>query len=272
MKKSLLITNLMLIFVFITSNIIFIMWRTSLLSEKVIGEFQTQDVIDSIQVVNTGTSHGSVSFDWKSNNRINGLNLGRSGQPLFWDNYLLNFYSNSVNDSLILVPISFHTFCMSDEYTPLEAIYESQIPLLGIVSTQQAIDLVRRANTDNPFPNDTFNFRGFSSNSIEPRSCSAEDVSRNVEHIKRIIDSFDKVVLLTTPLYIPSLKDLEYFDDFYNVIDSIVDSKKVDYFDYSRDNRFNSSDYFYNSTHLNTSGREKFTNIVIDEIVASYFS
>ena len=268
MKRYLLIINLLLLICYAAINIAFSNWKNDILKSRFIGEFQTQEIVDSFQVVNTGTSHGSVSFDWKNNPDINGLNLGRSGQPPYWDRYLLEYYKGSLSDAVIIVPISFHTLCMSDEYDPLYSLYESNFPFLGIGSTQYTMDLLNRFNKDKDIPFDSFNINDFSPASIRPRSCDTIDISRNIQHIEMIIEAFDYVVLITTPYYHPSLDEISYFQSFYEAVNSIATDNNVSYYDYSRDERFSNTDYFYNSTHLNTLGRTKFTNIVIDEIMS----
>jgi hypothetical protein len=268
MKKTFIIINSILLLAYLVINLYFSTWKSATLKTRFIGEFQTQEIIDSFQVVNTGTSHGSVSFDWKNNPGINGFNLGRSGQPPYWDRYLLEYYKDSLSDAIVILPISFHTLCMSDEYVPLYSLYESNIPFLGIGSTQYSVGLLRRLNKDIAFPTDSFNFEDFKPSSIRPSSCDAIDISRNIQHIDKIIEAFDYVILVTTPYYHPSLDEISYFQSFYEVVNRIAIDNNVPYYDYSRDERFSNTDYFYNSTHLNTLGRTKFTNIVIDEIMS----
>ena len=270
MKRIVVALNIFLILAFIIANLLFNEWKFNLVQDSFIGEFQTQKIVNNIQVVNTGTSHGSVSFDWKNNDRVIVINLGRSGQPPFWDKFLLNFYENHFTNTLIVLPISFHTLCMDDKYDPIESIYNSKTPFLGIGATQYSIDLVRIASSDKAFPSDEFNFERFSKNTIIPSSCDQEIINKNLSYLDEIIQSFDKVVLVTTPYYIPSLADLNSFDWFYKTIELLSDVNNVNYYDYSRDLRFNNENYFYNSDHLNTLGREKFTNIFIDEIVINY--
>lgn len=81
-------------------------------------------------------------------------------------------------------------------------------------------------------------------------------------------------VLITTPYLNEYEKVIEelgpaFFDDFYGVINKITSSTGVQYFDYLQDNRF-SSDYslFFNTDHLNKKGAGKFTDIVMNEVVA----
>jgi len=270
MSKIILGFNAILIVVYALANLMFNVWKTDLVQEKFVGEFQTQELLNGIQVANTGTSHGSVSFDWKNNDRIHGINFGRSGQPPYWDLFLLDYYKDFLTDALIIIPISFHTFCMNEQYDPIESIYTSRLPFFGIGASQYSFDLIRREHNDKDFPSDSFNFERFSENTIKPSQCEKETIDNNLSYFSEIINSFDNVVLITTPYYIPSLDHLNEFDWFYKKIETLSKEYSVKYYDYSRDIRFNDFTFFYNSTHLNTIGREKFTDIIIDEIVLNY--
>jgi len=53
-------------------------------------------------------------------------------------------------------------------------------------------------------------------------------------------------------------------------VDLISSKLNIRYFDYSRDDRFKDTSLFYDVTHLNSSGRELFTSLVVDEVIAEY--
>lgn len=80
-------------------------------------------------------------------------------------------------------------------------------------------------------------------------------------------------ILITTP-YLSEYTDpvLEsdpgFYDDFYEIIGTIINETDVEYFDYQFDDRFSSNySYFFNSDHLNKEGAKKFTDILMQEIV-----
>lgn len=81
-------------------------------------------------------------------------------------------------------------------------------------------------------------------------------------------------VLITTP-YLSEYTDgiaashPDLYDDFYGIMERVVADTGVAYYDYARDARF-ASDYslFMDADHLNRTGAEKFTGILMEEVVA----
>jgi hypothetical protein len=115
---------------------------------------------DYYNVVNLGTSHAEVGFYWDNEKlgkiSIRGLNLGLSGKPLKYDYFLLDYYKNSIDPkAIVILPISFHTLCMTNEnYSPIDAVYNVKFPLLGMVRLNYLWDLY---SYPSPYPNDDFN-------------------------------------------------------------------------------------------------------------------
>lgn len=80
-------------------------------------------------------------------------------------------------------------------------------------------------------------------------------------------------ILITTP-YLSEFTDLitesdpAFYADFYGAIDEICHNTGATYMDYSRDERFEHNyALFYDADHLNGYGAQKFTAIVMDEIL-----
>lgn len=102
---------------------------------------------------------------------------------------------------------------------------------------------------------------------------------RNQEHIDSLYNMIELckkkgalVILVTTPYlkeYIDIVveNDPDFFDDFYGIINQIVLDTGVRYYDFSRDNRFQ-TDYesFVNADHLNHAGAIKFVDVLMEEI------
>ena len=266
--KRFVIINFTILLFYLLISIVFLNWKNEYLSTRYPGEFQNFTFSETINVVNTGTSHGSVSFDWKSQDSVNGVNLGRSGQPFSADLFLLNRYSHFIKDTLVVVPISFHSFCLGAErYTPVEGLFEESLPFLGMVQTTISTDLLRKARDDRDFPSDDYPNHTDVIPSIRPRlDCEASVIEANIELLIDIVGNYN-VVFVTTPYYSNALRELEAFDSFYEIIERITQIYDVNYFDYSRDIRFNDQKFFYNATHLNTEGRKLFTEIFINEVL-----
>lgn len=80
-------------------------------------------------------------------------------------------------------------------------------------------------------------------------------------------------VLVTTPYlseYNSAVKkrDPDFLNDFYAVIDYVIEKTDIKYFDYSEDARFsNEYTFFFNTDHLNYQGAARFTGILMEEVV-----
>ena len=266
--KRIITLNAIILFVYFLLSNVFLEWKDDYLVDHYAGEFQNFTFSSPVNVVNTGTSHGSVSFDWKSQKIVNGVNLGRSGQPFSSDLLLLNKYSSYIKDAVVVIPISFHSFCLGGEsYTPVEGLFEENLPFLGIVQSTISIDLLRDSREDRSFPADDFPNYSLVTPSISPRlDCEASIIDTNIDLLIEVVKNYN-VVLVTTPYYTQSLREPEAFTQFYEIINGITDLYDVKYIDYSRDVRFNDHEYFYNATHLNTKGRQLFTEIFTDEVL-----
>ena len=272
MKKAIFL-NLIILSIYFGTSFTISNWKENYLLNNYPGEFQNFTLTDDIDVVNVGTSHGSVSFDWKIVNDVKGINLGRSGQPFLTDEYLLEKYSDFLENSLLIVPISFHSFCLANEiYTPVAALFESALPFFGIVQTTASINLLSDSRGDRPFPADMFSNHNDVKPNLTPRlDCDKDTIDGNLEILSNLTNKYS-VVLVTTPYYSPSLANINEFNEFYDLINSITTTYDLTYYDYSRDSRFNHSSYFYNSTHLNTKGREIFTKLFIEEVLEIYLN
>lgn len=80
-------------------------------------------------------------------------------------------------------------------------------------------------------------------------------------------------VLITTPYlheYTDEIKDNseDFYDQFYSIINQVIQNTGVEYFDYAFDERFiNEYSWFMDSDHLNKEGARNFVNIIMQEIV-----
>lgn len=249
-------------------NLMILEWIDNKINQNFTAPFFVYPMKDEkYNVVNLGTSHGEVSFDWinYSHESIQGLNLGLSGKPFKFNAYLLDYYNDFIDDdALIILPISFHSFCMrQDSYPPVESLYGTKIPLLGMVRLNNLWDL-RSYPRDYPDDNFSNNFIEFS---IKPTECDEKILNESLNYIREIAKSWPNLVFITTPYYYKALSDIDNFNYFYQTIENLRVELNLSYYDYSRDIRFEDESLFYNVTHLNTKGRLKFTEIIILEIV-----
>jgi hypothetical protein len=272
--KKLILFNLMIWILYFTANLLVLIFLDHSLNDNYLAPYFVYPMGDiEYNVVNLGTSHGEVGFKWDTDNEnshLRGLNLGLSSKPLKYDYFLLKYYESNIDsDALILLPISFHTLCMSNEtYTPIDAIYNNNLPLRGMVRLNILWDMISYPTN---YPDDIFEPPSYP-NSLVPIECDEDKINDSVGYIEKIANIYDNVVLLTTPYHHESLANIEEFNEFYSQVEYIQSLLNLTYYDYSRDLRFKSELYFYNSSHLNSKGRELFTEIVIDEIVNLYIN
>ena len=275
-SKKYIITLIIVLFVYLIVSYSFEMYKKDFLEANFYGEFQNYPLTGRIDVINTGTSHGSVSFDWKNQGLINGVNFARSGQPLSYDMFLLENYRSQIKNAIIVVPISFHTLCMESRFFyPVDSIYNNSHAFIGLHQSRESISFLLNHRKDRPYYSDTFRDLDNVLPEIVPSKCELEIELINLEYIYSIYENFsetNKIILVTTPYYLPSLGEVDLFKDFYNNIDKVVSELELDYYDYSRDPRFNYSNLFYNKDHLNSEGRKLFTYLFTTEVLKNHLS
>lgn len=269
-KKYLLIL-VSFIFLYGVISLSFEFYKRNFLETNSFGEFQHFLLTETIEVVNVGTSHGSTSFDWKSQEILNGVNFARSGQPLSYDLFLLEKYSSKIENSIIVVPISFHTLCMETSYfSPVDSIYKNTLPFFGLHQTKYSVEFLINHKNDKLFYDDAYSNPENILPDFYPEQCDKVIQQTNIDYIFSIYERFsdtNRIIIVTTPYYLPSLGDNSGFRSFYISINKVIEQLEIEYYDYSRDLRFNDINYFYNRDHLNTEGRKLFTEIFIREVL-----
>lgn len=99
----------------------------------------------------------------------------------------------------------------------------------------------------------------------------------NLNSLYEIIELCNEIevrpVLVTTPFlreYTDAIQKgaPEFFDEFYELLDDVIRKTGVEYYDYSKDERFlDDHSLFMNGDHLNKSGATYFSKILLEEIV-----
>ena len=104
------------------------------------------------------------------------------------------------------------------------------------------------------------------------RIINQEEIDALVQIIKKCKALGTRPVLLITPflseyLEAVEMRDTDFYQNFYQVIDEIVDSTEVEFYDYSSDKRFKDNyDLFMNGDHLNEEGAKKFVDVLMQEV------
>lgn len=99
----------------------------------------------------------------------------------------------------------------------------------------------------------------------------------NLEAIYAVIDTCREIkatpILITVPyleVYTDMIKNNspDFYEDFYGIVNDIVEETGVEYYDYAFDERFaGNRELFMNCDHLNRNGALLFTDILMDEVV-----
>lgn len=105
------------------------------------------------------------------------------------------------------------------------------------------------------------------------RIANEDEIQACLDLINMVKEIGGTPILVTTPFlkeYPESVaqNDPAFYDDFYGVINDIVDKTGVTFIDSKDDERFNDKyEYFFNTDHMNRDGAYAFTNALIGEIV-----
>lgn len=81
------------------------------------------------------------------------------------------------------------------------------------------------------------------------------------------------IPILITPPYLREYtdevkKDVSFYDEFYGIVDKIVQNTGVPYYDYAFDERFSQNyEWFRDSDHLNKEGARNFVQVLMKEVV-----
>jgi len=97
---------------------------------------------------------------------------------------------------------------------------------------------------------------------------------KNLDYLETLIIDIIKnkhlPILVTTPYHDSCNNNFvkEWLDkNYFNIMNDLGVRYNIDYLDYSHDNRFCLNDnYFYNSDHLNSEGRNIFSSVIFHDI------
>lgn len=244
---------------------------------------ETSDVFEFVVV---GNSHARDSFLMNDNNL---LNLGLSGQNLYWSNQmLLKFNEHIDSNAKILIEVSYFSLCTSDQdghirYVPLgfsrdemdlsmeDYLIEKYIPIVGFNRIESLLTY-----NDGHFANSLHEFSSenellvntidFLDNAVYKLHCDNESFNLNINILEEIILREKavgrEVILYSSPLYVNEFqidKTNENVERFYSVISELTKKMDVRYFDHTY-YRGISDNYilFRNANHLNNIGSEEY--------------
>lgn len=256
-------------------------------------------------IANVGNSHALESLDYSVIPEYNALNLGQNGQNFYYDRMILEQYDHWFKDDTIMIlPISyFHLL----PYTPkgqskyykildkdridqdvslTEYVIRKHFSGIGINKTDSLIDVIKRhyagkpahrestydINDDERWLNHAESKRNYQYHSAD---ASIEEMQPYANELKELIEwqqsKGRRVVLFMAPYYEyynDLIDSLNFTDKFYGLLNNVITETSVEFYDYSRDPRFETNrELFVNTDHLNGEGAKLFSQIFFDEIL-----
>lgn len=238
----------------------------------------------------TGHSQARDSFDFELISK-NGINLGLSGQDVYWSTKILIHYGGYYHENTkIIIELSHQNFCLEPQfgrtiYIPLgftrnqirlsltEYYLAKFFPLIGmngfsILNGNQS----HFANIDSEFETEDeliANSKFYLASVIDSQiNCDSEIQNTNLEILSNLIEEQiqlgREVILYSAPLYGVVSNNLDFSNSqskriLLENIEHLTNQFSILYYDlsYLDDISLNYS-YFRNANHLNSKGAEKF--------------
>lgn len=259
----------------------------------------------NIEIGNLGTSHAQYAFVYEDLNLV-GFNFALPAQRLYYDNKILKKYiKNFKEDAVLIIPISYISFYLgydNENFEDFNKMYYSFLSLKDIKNPKlneylkyKALPILTAESNikyafikeETPYePKPVYrNYTISIDKMIEDGKKTSErhiefinDGRKNKDEFIAILDDIINFaikndlnpVLTTTPFtkYYNENFSKEFYDEFQDSINSIINKyPNVKYLDYSHDSRFESStEYFFDSSHLNLKGGKFFTEIILNDI------
>lgn len=255
----------------------------------------------NIKVANFGSSHGM--YDFRYGNAKDKFNFALSSQNFYYDYQILKQYGNHLAPGcIVLIPVSYFSYGMGQNELTKENMdirYYRFLNYFSIVNCNLS-DLVRhkffpilseekkfeylkndKATIKNQW--ELYEKNKLDNNQLEEtgklraeyhkKINKKENYSYNIQQLDNMIEyclnhNF-KPILLTTPYskYYNQNFNSDFYNWFYGTTREICNKYKIEYWDYSHDERLtNNIQLFVDTDHLNKNGAALFTNIILDKI------
>lgn len=260
--------------------------------------------LDRAEIVVTGSSHAEYAVKPKLLGHP-AVSVAHSAQDLYYDTKILTKYLPQMTRvKLVVVTVSYHSF----EYMIEDSIYawqtdfynkfwgiprqnssfkladHSAIALFGIQQSRNFL-LTGTSNLselDDSGGNEfllTFSERNVLNGQFALKDSNSkmdiEHIPNNREYLDELFSKLKAAniqsVIVTTPCA-PSYynnMDNERYLRMQNETKSLMQKYNLEYYNYLKDERFVVEDYF-DSSHLNTQGAEKFSRILKEEVIEKY--
>jgi hypothetical protein len=258
--------------------------------------------VGAAQVIITGSSHAYNAVK-PGLLGVPTVTIAYPGQDIYYDTrILLKYLPQAANTRLVIITISYHSleysmensvwgshisfykkFWEIDHETPVfkladydaVALYgvgkSRDFLLTGKVKEEDEID--ENGGVGNLRQTNYFEVEnGQNAVKLQDKELNPKYIDQNMQYLDELIAALQvkyiQAVILTTPCsksYYSNLNAERYLR-MQNAVQILCRKHNLQYKNYLRDDRFSSKDFF-DSNHLNTSGMEKFSYIVRDEII-----
>lgn len=244
--------------------------------------------LERLNYVNIGSSHAARAFNYMGYS--NSINLGFGSQRMYYGLELLEAIERSLDgNSTVIIPISIFSFCGAYDgpkqryvgfldrdqlgMNYIEEIYHMHFPFVGIDKNERRVygQLEIGINyLDRKFSDDGLEIaQRHLNDSYECGIIDQSILEKTRQFIERNSDK--RIILIITPYYYTYwetiLLEQVVADSVYSTIYSLVNDFSIEFYDYSSDYRFLSSEiYFRDSNHLNSKGATEFTRVFFEDI------
>ena len=265
--------------------------------------YEQGQIPEKLQIVNLGSSHSLFGIDLSLFPEYRSFSFAFTSQMLLIDSCLLTKYQNHLDeDCVVIIPVSYFSYYMKadrnitaqipryarilsiNEFTAIswrDYIIGKYFPVCFLSKEIWKIFTYNNANSDSIY---VTNDKAAVPDSLEEEGKRSSDYYKSIAGnqevdelqaasliniLKLCRQNNWKPVLVTTPLtrYHNKWYSSEFLDTFREqTFDLIRDFPEAVYWDYSDDDRFyDHYEYFMDSQHLNKSGQELFTSILIED-------
>ena len=307
MKKFIKNVALLIIIVLVSAVAVNALYQALRYRDKAMyTEDKFKNVPQNIQICNFGSSHGLYGFDYTDfEDEYTTFNFALTYQSLSYDYRILQQYEDHLAEGgVMFIPVSYFSFAMDEEaedtfeskndryYSFLEPQYIKEYSLKQDIknkyfalyfetpsiviknlalASKKGQDFYGTSTGDIDYEADAQNVHDrlwlFDEDGLTVREEEYDALCGMIDIAKK---HNIRPVLITTPYrdeYNNQFED-EFYPQFHAIINKLCETKNVEYYDYSHDERFiHSDEYNRNADHLTVAGAKAFTKIVMDEIV-----
>lgn len=270
--------------------------------------YKFSNIPDNLTLANVGSSHAVFALKYDVVPEFKAFNFALAAQPYFYDYEILNKYINHFAEkAVVLIPVSYFGITRQEDFSPFrkryyrildkksmdywslkEYLLYSKFPILsaGIDKTRFLYDISEENmsaffnHSDFMQEDELYNYcikkhKGWTSPEFE---FGQEGYNYNIQAVSKIIDLCYSHKLVPVLISIPITDILnsiyEQDKDFFFIFEKFGKElcnkyPELLYFDYSRMEEISTNHkLFADGDHLNNAGAEKFTRLIVKDLIA----